>query len=100
MRRILLGLCLLLTSHAFAQSVNTLTELQDSIKRIMEKEHIPGLMIALVHRDSVIWEGGLGTADLRSQTPVNSHHRFRVGSITKTFTALAIQQLVREGKFG
>jgi CubicO group peptidase (beta-lactamase class C family) len=64
----------------------------------MAYKAIPGLMIALVTRDSVIFSGGFGYADLEEKIPVNSTHLFRLGSITKSFAALAIFKLVREGK--
>ena len=64
----------------------------------MAHREIPGLMITLVTRDSIIYSGGIGFADLEEKIPVNSTHLFRLGSITKSFAALAIFKLVREGK--
>src|SRR6266542_759070 len=51
-----------------AQTRFTLDALKDSLQKIMDKEHMPGLMIALVQRDSVIWQGGLGSASLENKT--------------------------------
>ncbi len=81
-----------------AQSISTFDQLRDSIEKEMAYKEIPGLMIALVTRDSVIFSGGFGYADLEEKIPVNSTHLFRLGSITKSFAALAIFKLVREGK--
>ncbi len=60
---------------------------------------MPGLSIALVHRDSVIWRGGIGVVDRVTKEPVSQTDLFRIGSITKTFTSLAVQRLIKEGKF-
>jgi CubicO group peptidase (beta-lactamase class C family) len=83
---------------SFSQ-LHSVAALTDSITKIMEKEHIPGLSIALVHRDSIIWQGGVGVADRATNRPVTQTDLFRIGSITKTFISLAIQRLIAEGKF-
>ncbi len=81
-----------------AQSIFTFDQLRDSIKKEMDYREIPGLMITLVTRDSVIFSGGFGFANLEEEIPVSGGHLFRLGSITKSFAALAIFKLVREGK--
>ncbi len=55
-------------------------------------------MLTLVSRDSILYSGGLGYADLEEKIPVTGAHLFRLGSITKSFASLAIFKLVREGK--
>ncbi len=65
----------------------------------MEVDHIPGLMVVLVNRDSVIWQGGLGFSSLDDKSPVSDQTLFRIGSVTKTFVSLGIQKLVAEKKF-
>src|SRR4051794_41843765 len=39
-----------------------------------------------------------GSDDLATKRPMTSSDRFRIGSVTKTFTATVVMQLVREGK--
>jgi len=100
MKKILFALllfCSIISSQA--QTRFTLSALKDSLKKIMDKEHMPGLMIAIVNRDSVIWQGGIGEASIESKTPVDENSLFRIGSTTKTFTALCILKLVEQGKF-
>ena len=87
------------TCLCHAQEKYTLPELKDSIKKILDDEHIPGLMVALVTKDSIIWAGGIGLANIESKTKVNENTLFRIGSITKSFTALAILKLIEQGKF-
>lgn len=79
-------------------TVQTVPQLMDSILKIMNKEHIPGLLLTMVTRDSVIFSGGLGLGDVEKSIPVNEHNLFRMGSVTKSFAALAVLQLVEQSK--
>lgn len=80
-----------------AQALQT-HQLEDSIKSIMSKKGIPGLFISVVSKDSILWKKGLGYADVDTKSQVNEKHLFRIGSASKTFTAIAIMKLVKEGK--
>lgn len=57
----------------------------------------PGVMIALVHDQDLVWAHGFGVADLATKQPVAPDTVFRLGSISKTFTATAAMQLVEAG---
>lgn len=46
------------------------------------------------------WRGTSGVADMPTQQPVTAHHRIRIGSITKTFVATVVLQLVAERRVG
>lgn len=58
----------------------------------------PGLSVAIGVGDSVAWTGTAGYSDLLRRVPVKTDDRFGVGSITKTFVARVILQLVEEAK--
>ncbi len=60
-------------------------------------EGTPGIMVAVVQRDSVVFERGVGVADLGTGAPLTGETRFLVGSISKVFTAIALLQLQEEG---
>jgi len=60
--------------------------------------HQPGVALTVVHGDRPIWTRAFGHADLSAQTPATPRSLYRIGSITKTFTALAILQLHEDGK--
>ena len=106
MKRKLLALLagLLAATPALAQrhdrAISTIPQLTDSIQRLMARDHIPGLLLVLATRDSVLFAGGLGVADVATKAPVTPHTRFGVGSITKMLTAAALLQLVEQGKLG
>jgi len=59
---------------------------------------LPGAAVLVVERGRVLVRRGFGSADLQSGIAVTSHSRFRLASISKQFTAMAILQLAREGK--
>ncbi len=80
------------------ETPQNIDQLIDSIRLEMDKNHIPGLLISIVQDDSILYSGGLGYANLEDSIPVKAHHLFRMGSITKTFGALAMIRLEREGK--
>jgi CubicO group peptidase (beta-lactamase class C family) len=66
----------------------SLDEFQQAATRVLHETGVPGAGMALVRRDAVEWEGGLGYADRDGRTPVTADTHFRVGSISKTFVAL------------
>jgi CubicO group peptidase (beta-lactamase class C family) len=75
-----------------------LDQLKKDIQAILDEAGIPGASIALVTADEVVWAGGLGKADVAGDVPVTGSTLFRVGSISKSFTALAILTLVEQGR--
>ncbi|HZX09757.1 MAG TPA: serine hydrolase domain-containing protein, partial [Acidobacteriota bacterium] len=58
---------------------------------------IPGISVAIGEGDRLVWTGTAGYSDLSRKIPVKPHDRFGIGSITKTFVARVILQLVEEG---
>ncbi len=65
----------------------------------MEKLHIPGAVVAVVKDGKIIFTKGYGVADVEKKTPVIADKTlFRIGSITKVFTATAVMQLADKGK--
>ncbi len=61
-------------------------------------QHLPGIAYGLVVDDSLVFFGASGVNDLESGTVVTEHSLFRIASMTKSFTAMAILKLRDEGK--
>jgi D-alanyl-D-alanine carboxypeptidase len=59
---------------------------------------LPGISVAIGNSEGVVWSGTAGYSDLLRRVPVVPEDRFCLGSITKTFVAVVIHQLVGEGK--
>jgi CubicO group peptidase (beta-lactamase class C family) len=76
----------------------TLQELQQAMKDVLDKEQVPGAGVALVANGVVLWCGGIGNADIATKRAVSCDTEFRVGSISKTFIALALLKLQEEGR--
>jgi CubicO group peptidase (beta-lactamase class C family) len=65
----------------------------------MTKLRVPGAVITVVEGGRTIFAKGYGLADLERKTPVIPDKTiFRIGSITKVFTAVAVMQLADQGK--
>ena len=58
----------------------------------------PGLTLAIADREGVRHVASYGYADIASRTPVTPDQQFQIGSISKSFVALALLQLVDEGR--
>ncbi|MED4753715.1 serine hydrolase domain-containing protein [Brevibacillus choshinensis] len=74
------------------------TEFEAFVERFMDREKVPGLAIAISQEGEVIYQKGFGMRDLETKEPVSPTTIFGVASVTKSFTAMAIMQLVAEGK--
>ena len=59
----------------------------------MHKLHQPGLAIGIVYDGELLWGKSYGYADVEAKQPVTLDTRFRIASITKTLTPVAIMQL-------
>ncbi len=84
---------LMATDTSFEQLI---TEL-DSLRA---QHHVAGFALTLVTGRDGLKSGYGGLADRERKTAVNTDTLFRIGSITKTFNALAIMMLVEEGRLG
>lgn len=75
----------------------TVEEFRDAAARVLTEAGVPGAGLALVRHDGIEWAGGIGFADRERRTPVTAETGFRVGSISKTFVAIALVQLAEDG---
>jgi CubicO group peptidase (beta-lactamase class C family) len=58
----------------------------------------PGCAVLVAKKGQMIYEKGFGTANLELDVPMRQEMIFRIGSITKQYTAISILQLVEQGK--
>jgi CubicO group peptidase (beta-lactamase class C family) len=72
-------------------------ELRARIGRILNRWPTVGLAVGVVRNGRLEFFHGHGFADIASNTPVTEDTVFRIGSITKTFTAIAVIQLYEQG---
>jgi CubicO group peptidase (beta-lactamase class C family) len=68
------------------------------IRNNLKRYRIPGAAVALVHEGRVIFSQYYGYADTQKKVTITEDTYFMAGSLTKSFTALAVLKLVEEGK--
>jgi CubicO group peptidase (beta-lactamase class C family) len=72
-------------------------QIEGSVDRILNRWPAVGLALGVVRDGSLEFFSGHGFANIESATPVTEDTVFRIGSITKTFTAIAVMQLWERG---
>ena len=98
---------LVLLAQAFTRTASSEAEMENStcekidayIEDQMRRHHIPGAVLVVVEDGRIIHQRGFGQAKPRGETPT-AQTPFMIGSLSKSFTALAVMQLVEEGKIG
>lgn len=87
-------------SEIFRNSFSELPETQKMdhiIERFMKKWEIRGASFALMKDDKLLYAKGYGFADDELQIPTETHHIFRIASISKLITAVGIMKLIEDG---
>lgn len=77
-----------------------LERLDEYVPAAMDDWQVPGLALAVIHGDEIVYARGFGVRDVTREEPVDEHTLFAVGSTSKAFTATALGMLVDEGKLG
>ena len=72
-------------------------ELKTRVAGILNHWPVAGLAVGVVRGGSLAWFHGHGVADIESGTPVDQDTVFRIDSLTKTITAIAVMQLWEQG---
>lgn len=68
------------------------------IQKEMDEKDIVGLSVALVDDQKIVWREGFGYADKKLSIKATPHTKYRAGSITKVFNAMAVMKLVEQKK--
>lgn len=91
----------LMSLQALSQSSNSNSKilpskLDEVMSAFFNKEGVGGVILVAQH-GKVIYKKALGKANMELNIPLSNHHLFRIGSITKQFTAVAVLQLMEKG---
>ena len=82
--------------------MNTKDNLKDScISGIFKNlliDTMPGASVLVAQNGDIIYQKGFGYADIEKKIPVTPDTKFKIGSVSKQFTAAAILKLQEEGK--
>jgi CubicO group peptidase (beta-lactamase class C family) len=82
------------TTDKYAEKLRAFEEF---VREQMEKNKIPGMTIGFV-KDDYVWVKGFGYADVENKVPAKAESSYRLASVQKSMTAVAILQLVEQGK--
>ena len=95
------GLGLLAASATQSRAAETVTVAQAfdaEMAAFMQPRGVPGGALAVVKDRRLVYAQGYGLADRERKLPVAAESLFRIASITKPFTAVAVLQLVESGR--
>src|SRR5438045_9224600 len=81
-----------------ARPADKTAKIEAAISALMSSKHIPGLSIAIVSDIQLRWQSGYGMADLENSVPAKAATVYRIASVAKPITAVALMQLVERGK--
>ncbi len=73
-------------------------DIDSRIEAFLKKYNIPGATLAISKNGKMVYAKGYGFADVEKQEKVTVNSRFRIGSQSKTFCAVAIMKLIQDGK--
>ncbi|UCH49927.1 MAG: beta-lactamase family protein [Betaproteobacteria bacterium] len=101
-RLLMFGLLATMTTPGISPAHHAATDFEDlrrSIEGIRTDADVPGAALVIVDGNGTIWSAGFGVADNTSREPATPDTVFRIGSVTKIFTAAALVQLARRDNF-
>lgn len=73
--------------------------IDDRLSRLRLDDRLVGVAAVIASREGALYLGGFGFADLEREIPITTDTVFRIGSVSKTMTALAAMQLWEKGRF-
>lgn len=76
----------------------TVAEVDELVEKFRAQHQIPAMAIALTHQGSIVHAAGYGWADFEKQENVTASSLFRIASVSKPITAVAILQAVQRGE--
>ena len=79
------------------QDVPELAGLDTAVRELVSTWGLPGAQLAVGYEGRLVLDRGYGYADRDALEPVDQDHRFRIASVSKTITIVAIMRLVQDG---
>lgn len=109
MKKLILIFVLFTSYSAFAQ-VHSVDSIKDKkylkairtaekyIDSLQATQRIPGVSVSVGTTTKILWSEGFGYSDLETLLPVSIHSKFRMGSVSKSITSVAVGKLVEDKK--
>ncbi len=83
-----------------AQHSPASTALDTSLRGAVESKDVPGVVALITDRERVLYQSAFGVADVANGRPLTSDALFRIASMTKPVTSVALMQLIEQGRLG
>jgi CubicO group peptidase (beta-lactamase class C family) len=83
---------------SFVVSVSQAQTIEKEIEQVMKKYQAVGLAVAVVHKNKLVYDHSFGLKNIETKDSLTQNDIFRIASISKSFAATAIMQLVEQGK--
>ncbi|QNN44771.1 serine hydrolase domain-containing protein [Pedobacter roseus] len=90
---------LVLTCNNIAWSQSKAQLLSKSLQGLYEKDSLPGMSVVLVDAHKIVYQHNFGYANMEQHTKYSSHSIQNIGSVSKTFIAVALMKAVELGYF-
>ena len=88
----------LTSAYGQSQKSSTLTDSLDELITARQAAVAPGCVVLVAKNGNIIYKKAFGKANLELNVPMQPDMVFRIGSVTKQYTAVAILQLIEQGK--
>ena len=85
---------------ASAQNSPRSLALDTSLRGAVESKDVPGVVALITDRERVLYQNAFGVADVATGRPLTSDALFRIASMTKPITSVALMQLIEQGRLG
>ena len=94
-----------LSARAQGSGTVTLEQVQSAIEQVdklaqteISENAVPGLAIAVVFQDKVVWSKGYGVKDVNTNEPIDADTVFQLASVSKPIGSTLVSELVGDGK--
>lgn len=77
---------------------DAIAKIRQAVRHEVEQKQLGAFSISLVDDDRTVWADGFGFQDAQKKIPATENTVYRVGSVSKLFTDIAVMQLVEQGK--
>ena len=90
----LIAIVLMFTAAVVARA----DKIDDFVKAEMQRQHVPGVSVAVVKDGKIVKAEGYGLANIELNVPARPETVYKIGSVSKQFIASGIMMLIQEGK--
>jgi serine beta-lactamase-like protein LACTB, mitochondrial len=95
---VVLSFCLPLHAQEHKLAPEKQAQIEAAVAKFMATTHAPGVSVAVIENGEYEWATGFGFADLENNVPASEHTLYRLGSISKSLTAVGALELWERGK--